>query len=105
MRSALAVMPLLAVLVGGCSNPTQAPEQTPLADKVGRRCTVQFKRGDGLGAGGDIPVSPATGVINGAEVCVVGQLRGVSGDWIEVESADREYVIPRESILLVQFDK
>ena len=34
-----------------------------------------------------------------------GKLHAVSADWIAVESADREFFIPRGAILLVQFDK
>lgn len=98
-------MPLVAFLLSGCSNPPPVPEKPPLADKVGQNCIVQFKRGDGLGAGGNLPVSPTTGTINGAEVSVSGKLRAVSGGWIAVESDNREYCIPRESILLVQFSK
>ena len=105
MRSATIFVPLMAVLLSACSNPPQAPKKTPLANKVGQNCTVQFKRGDGLGAGGDSPVAPEIGSINGSKVYVSGKLHAVSADWIAVESADREYFIPLGAILLVQFDK
>jgi|SRR5579864_6148220 len=89
----------------GCSNSQPAVEQTPLAGKFGQNCTVQFRRGDGLGAGGSVPVSPTTNAQNGAEVCVSGKLQAVKGSWIVVEADNSEYYIPRESILLVQFNK
>jgi hypothetical protein len=111
MRAVAIFAVLVAVLLGGCNNAPPlspsppAPKQSVLAERVGENCTVQFRRGDGLGAGGDSPVSPNTGSINGTEVSVSGQLRAVSAGWIAVESGNTEYCIPRESILLVQFNK
>jgi hypothetical protein len=89
----------------GCSNSQPAVEQTPLTGKIGQNCTVQFRRGDGLGAGGSAPVPPTTNAANGAEVCVSGKLQAVVGRWIVVELDNSEYYIPRESVLLVQFNK
>jgi hypothetical protein len=105
MRAAMISAALFAIVVSGCNNPQPVPEKPPLAEKIGRKCTIQFRRGDGLGAGGNQPVPPTTGNINGADVCVSGELRAVSGGWIAVESGNTEYCIPREAILLVQFDK
>ena len=102
MRAVAVLVACLAVSLIGCNGPA---DRSPLADRVGQNCTVQFRRGDGLGAGGGLPVPPTTGGINGAEVSVGGKLRAVSGGWIVVESATAEYCIPRESILLVQFSK
>ncbi len=89
----------------GCSNSQTAVEKSPLAEKIGQNCTVQFRRGDGLGAGGGTPVPPTTNAFNGAEVCVSGRLQAVAGSWIIVGTENSEYYIPRESILLVQFNK
>jgi hypothetical protein len=58
-----------------------------------------------LGAGGSVPVPPTTNAMNGAEVCVSGKLQAVAGGWIVVGTDNWEYCIPRESILLVQFNK
>jgi hypothetical protein len=96
---------LLAVLVVGCDSAQPVSDKPLLAEKVGQNCIVQFRRGDGLGAAGSLPVSATTGSINGAEVSVSGKLRAVSGGWIAVESGSTEYDIPRESILLVQFGR
>jgi hypothetical protein len=105
MRATVILSALVAILVCGCSNAQSISEKHPLAERIGKRCRVQFRRGDGLGSGANLPVSPTTGEINGAEVSVIGQLRAVSSDWIALESDKREYYIPRASILLVQFDK
>lgn len=91
---------VFAVAIAGCGGGT---DDGPLVARLGRRCTVQFRRGDALGAGGDLPVSPTTGNINGAQVNLEGTLRAVGGGWIAVESAGRAYCIPRDAILLVEF--
>ena len=104
MRTTLTLAALWAALLGGCNS--SAVEKPPLlVEKIGQNCTVQFRRGDVLGAGGGLPVPPTTGAINGAEVSVSGKLRSVSGNWIAVESGGTEYCIPHEAILLVQFHK
>ncbi len=93
----------LAGLLGGCGDANRAGEKSPLAGRVGHACTVQFRRGDAFGAGGRLPVSPTTDAVNGAAVSVSGTLRPGAGEWIEVESGDATYCIPRASVLLVQF--
>jgi len=99
-----AVMGFAAVLLGGCGE-----GETTLASKIGSWCTVQFRRGDALGAGGGTPVPPTTHAMNGAAVCVSGTLTRVTHDWILVTSTDnavvRDYHIPTEAILLVEFQK
>jgi len=99
-----AAMGFAAVLLGGCGE-----GETTLASKTGSFCTVQFRRGDALGAGSSIPVPPTISAMNGAEVCVVGTLTRVTHDWILVTSKDnavvKEYHIPTEAILLVEFQK
>ncbi|MCX5671160.1 MAG: hypothetical protein NTU94_07575 [Planctomycetota bacterium] len=80
-----------------------------MASKIGSPCAVQFRRGDALGAASSLPVPPTTSAMNGAEVCVVGTLTRVTHDWILVTSTDnamvREYHIPTQAILLVEFQK
>ena len=101
----LAFITMMGVLaIGGCSGSQHAVEKPPFMDKIGQPCTVQFRRGDALGAGGDRPVSFDTDNFNGADLSVRGTLRAMSGDWIVVQSGESEYCIPRESVLLVRFD-
>jgi len=88
MRAVLNFADLSVSLPSGCSNPQ------PLAEKVGQNCTVQFRRGDALGAGGDLTVSPTTNGINVATVSVSGRLRAASVDWIAVESGNRGSASP-----------
>lgn len=96
-----AIRLVMAVALAGCGG----AEKPALADRIGQHCTVQFRRGDALGRAGDLPVSPTAGNINGADVRVRGTLKAVSANWVTVEDESAEYRIPRESILLVQFDK
>jgi len=99
--SAITMMSILAI--GGCSRSQHAVEKPPFMDKIGQPCIVQFRRGDALGAGGDLPVSFDSDNVNGADLSVKGTLRAMSGDWIVVQSGESEYCIPRESVLLVRF--
>ena len=105
MRAVVVLSVLFVILVIGCNNAQPVSEKHPFADRIGKSCIVQFRRGDALGAAGNLPVPPSTGNINGADVKVSGLLRAVSHDWIAIESGDKEYCIPRDSILLVQFEK
>jgi hypothetical protein len=97
-------MGFAAVLLGGCGE-----GETTLASKIGSPCTVQFRRGDALGAGAGNPVPPTSNMHNGAAVCVSGTLTRATHDWILVTSTDnavvKEYHIPTEAILLVEFWK
>jgi hypothetical protein len=43
--------------------------------------------------------------MNGSEVCVTGKLQAVGGGWVVVGADKRDYCIPRESILLIEFGK
>jgi len=99
-----AAMGFAAVLLGGCGE-----GEGTLASKIGSPCTVQIRRGDALGAGAGNPVPPTSDMHNGAAVCVSGTLTRVAHDWILVTSTDnavvKEYHIPREAILLVEFQK
>ena len=94
-----------ALALPGCGATQPAAESSPLSAKIGSQCTVQFRRGDVLGAGGGLPVPPTTGAINGADVAVAGKLLSVGGSWVVVGSDRTEYVIPREAILMIQFQK
>jgi hypothetical protein len=105
MRAITVFAAYFVVLLSGCYNSQSVHEKATLVEKVGQNCTVQFRRGDALGAGGSLPVSPTAGTTNGAEVTVNGKLRALSGGWITIESGSTEYCIPFESILLVQFAK
>lgn len=103
MRAPSAIVLSCVLGIGGCSGKPEPVERSPLADRIGQKCTVQFRRGDALGAGGELPVSPDTDNVNGSEVSVAGTLHAVSDDWIIVRWGDKEYCIPREAVLLVQF--
>jgi len=105
MRAVTVFAAFLVVLLSGCNNAQPVGEKPPLVEKVGQNCTVQFRRGDALGAGGTLPVSPTAGTTNGADVSANGKLRAVSGGWLTIESGNTELCIPFESILLVQFTK
>jgi len=92
----------------------------PIDPKPGTRCTVQFRRGDALGSGADIPVNPATNIINGAVVSMNGTLVAINHEAIILERVNvnrTEYEsgeitiqtntdhvwIPKSSILLIQY--
>lgn len=76
-----------------------------LEAKVGKTCTIQFRRGDALGGGGSTPVPPTTDNMNGAQVSMSGTLAAVEGDSILVKlpGQSTEIWIPRASILLIKF--
>lgn len=69
---------------------------------VGKECVIQFRRGDALGGAGNLPVSPTTGGINGAEVALSGILRSITPEWIALERKETTLWIPKESVLLIQ---
>lgn len=80
---------------------THSDPDHPLAFGVGKFCTVQFKR-NALGGGADLPVSPLTNVINGAEVSCGGMILSVTQDGLLLEmDGSRHLWIPMDSILLV----
>ena len=90
---------IVAVLLSSCFS----DRYSYLNSKRGKPCTVQFKR-NALGGAAAIPVSPLTGGINGADVAVYGTLKKVDKDAITVINGKTTYWIPKDSILLVQFD-
>jgi hypothetical protein len=70
----------------------------------GKMCTVQFRRGDALGSGAPLPVSPLAGNINGADTAVTGKLKAALDEWIVIEQGAAELWIPKASVLLIRFD-
>ncbi len=94
----------LALLLTGCGGGPPLPDLGPIAQKVGKPCNIQFRRGDSLGSAATLPVSPTTGSINGAEVALNGTLVSVGAGWVVVSSANnKEYHIPVGSILMIEF--
>jgi hypothetical protein len=69
---------------------------------IGKNCIVQFRRGDALGSGANLPVAPLTGSINGAETSIAGALRNVTEEWLVIEANGANIWIPKSAILLVQ---
>lgn len=69
---------------------------------IGKDCVVQFRRGDALGSGANLPVPPMSASINGADTSVSGKLRNVTEEWIVIESGDQSLMwIPKAAILMV----
>lgn len=101
----------------GCGEMPPPGAAATLGRKVGRECTVQFRR-DALGAGTTVPISPETSEINGASVVLRGTLRAVRGEWLELDVSiryrdgaggpervlHRDIHIPTASVLYVEFD-
>jgi len=94
----------LFLLLVGCGGGQRVEPLGPIAHKLGKPCNVQFRRGDALGGGSNLPVSPTTGSINGAEVALSGTLVSLGDGWVVVSSANnKEYHIPVGSILMIEF--
>lgn len=105
MRTLAALLIVVMLGLPGCGGSTAPAEADPMAKKIGRSCRVQFRRGDALGAGGNIPVPLMTDNINGADVSLRGTLAAVGASWVVIDGGGAEYCIPRESILLMEFRK
>ena len=103
MRLTAVIWVGVALAFSGCGR--GSAEDQPLSAKVGKMCTVQFRRGDGLGAAGTLPVGPTTGSINGAEVSLHGKLVAVEEGWVTIASGAVIYCVNQESILLIEFRK
>ena len=82
----------------GCDRATAADTSIP----PGRQCTVQFRR-DALGAAANLPVSPMTQGINGADTAISCRYKSTREDWVIVDRAGREIWIPKSVILLIEF--
>ncbi len=67
--------------------------------RAGAPCKVQFRR-DALGTHRNLPISPMTDGIDGAEVSVNGQFKSMSKDWIVVQDNNGDIWIPRATVLL-----
>lgn len=103
----LILMLASGLFYAGCakSSPTQAnrPESNSVP-KQGAYCSVQIRR-DYLGASRELPVSPTTSSINGAEVSVSGRFLRADAEWIVLSDIDhRELWIPRSVILLMRVE-
>lgn len=105
---ALLAVPLLLPLTGcevsAAKSADSATVQESIELPVGANCTIQFRR-DALGANMSNPISPTTGSINGAEVSVHGQLKGINDDWVVITNGAREIWVPRDMVLLIQCQK
>ncbi|MBL9001592.1 MAG: hypothetical protein JNK25_10700 [Phycisphaerae bacterium] len=106
---------VLAVILAGTFALSPAAGPDPLAARIGRDCKVQFRR-DYLGASCPTPVAYSTDVVNGSVLSLVGELTGVDESWVRIRTLRREttearanirrdeFWIPRDAILLIQFD-
>jgi hypothetical protein len=103
---AACVVVLIAIALFAAPRQSEAAFGGSAQPPVGKQCTVQFRRGDALGGGANLPVSPMTSSINGAETAISGKLVSVSETWLVVESANESLMwIPKASILLVHVAK
>lgn len=91
---------LVLALLAGCADRTR--ERSPLQSQIGKNCVVYFRR-DALGMAADIPSSPTTGRLNGADVQQVGQLMESSAEWVVLNLHGQVYHIPRAAILMIEF--
>jgi hypothetical protein len=94
-----AVLGSIAMGLGGCSGDANRSSAV-FAPKIGRQCTVQFRR-NLLGTASNSGISPLAGSVNGVEFSVAGTLSQANDSWVILSSGQREYCIPRENILLL----
>jgi hypothetical protein len=93
----MCVMAIAATLfIIGRTSATAADRSTA------RACTIQFRR-DALGAAANLPISPMTGGINGADTAISCTFKSMREDWVIVERAGKEVWIPKGVILLMEF--
>jgi hypothetical protein len=92
---------VIAVALSGCGQSSD----TGISEKIGKNCTIQFRRGDALGSAAALPVPPTTDSINGSEVEIAGALISMDSDWVVIKAVNKsgETWITRSSILLIQF--
>lgn len=99
----LAASLLICVTIFISQSPSQAAVGPGVSQlPVGKVCTIQFRRGDALGSGANLPVSPLTNGINGADTSIIGKLRLVSEEWLVLERDAATIWIPKSAILLIQ---
>jgi hypothetical protein len=90
----------IAAVFLGCSPPVSSP----VTDRVGQSCEVQFRR-DGLGAAAPSGISPKTGEFNGMPMNMYGTLKRAQVDSILLNDGQFEYLIPMHAILYLKFDE
>jgi hypothetical protein len=90
----------IATLLCSC----EKDHKVSLKGLVGKTCHVQLKR-NALGGATSNPVSAQTDNINGADVSIVGILKGYDKESVTITQGGRETWIPRDSILLIQADQ
>lgn len=91
----LAFALLVSVVFSGCE------KQDVPALQAGKACKIQFRR-DALGAGANLPISPTTDNMNGADTSVAGTLKRTTAEWIVIEGKRGEIWIPKSVILLIE---
>jgi hypothetical protein len=91
------VLVLLAALTfAGCG-------KTP---PTGKEVRIQLRRGDALGAAANLPLSPRTFSVNGAETGLSGKIVKVTEEWVVLDTMDvppSRIWIPKASILLIEY--
>ncbi len=107
MKALLPILSCLAsaaamMVVAGCARATPTGSLGSLSPPIGKTCTIQFRR-DALGAGSELPISPMTSNVNGAETAITGTLQSANDQWIVLTASGKEIWVPRAVILLVQF--
>jgi hypothetical protein len=101
LQTTLACIATIVVILPltGCDRATAADRP---AASPGKSCNVQFRR-DALGAAMNLPVSPMTGGINGADTAISCTFKSTREDWVIVDRAGKELWIPKSVILLIEF--
>lgn len=102
MRIIVVTVLLLLAATSGCDQQTNASSRAATTPPVGSNCSVQFRR-DLLGATMDLPISPMTSSIDGAQVNVHGTLVDINAEWVILDRSGTTLWIPRENVLLLSF--
>ena len=113
MRSTLFLFCAFIAAAAGCTQTTSTPHSgesrridltDPSHPPVGQGliCTLQFKR-DLLGAGANLPISPMTTNINGAQVSIRGKLVRFDREWVVLEAEGQTLWVPTQNVLLLQW--
>ena len=105
MKALLAT--LACVVVAATTLPLTGCDKATAADSsitsAGKPCTVQL-RGDALGAAADLLISPRTSNSKAVYTTISCTFKSIRGDWVIVISQDKEVWIPKNSILLIEFE-
>ena len=97
--------PIALLVMAGCNieaGNNIAVARPLLKDKIGKECTIQFRR-DALGAATEIPVPVNSDQHNGAQLSISGRLKIYNQDGAMLEHDSMQSWIPAESILLIRF--